>query len=264
MAMKRICWLCFLILAVAFPAKTYEIPETLHYRLVWMGIRVGTSSLETHRVGSVVEIISSARSAAWTAPFYRVDNRETSSLHETSAGPAQGRYHKQLHEGPLRVSRTIEIDRANGRIHHADLRGGKMSEVDYSGEAWDPVASMFVVRNRPLSPGETIRLNLLDDNLPNEVEIRVLRREVVETPAGIFPALVVKVGSNLDAEGLFYAQGDLTVWLSDDAAHRPLRIDKRIPGLFALGLPRWLRPLVPEAMLHSPRLETVRAELVGM
>jgi hypothetical protein len=49
--------------------------------------------------------------------------------------------------------------------------------------------------------------------------------------------------------------------LGVDPPHRPLRIDKRIPGLFAKGVPFWLRPLIPDNMLHSPKSETVRAEL---
>ena len=95
------------------------------------------------------------------------------------------------------------------------------------------------------------------------IEVAVLRKETVTTAAGTFRTLVVRSQMNLQREGLFYAPGPLTVWLTDDDQRVPVVIEKRIQGLFDRGVPAWLKLFVPASVKKDPvTLETIRAELI--
>ena len=252
-----------LLLLLSSLGRAYDIPETLHYRLEWMGIGIGKSALETASREGGVEIVSSVWSAAWTAPFYRVDDFEVSWLDETAEGFVQQGYGKSLLEGPLQVKRAISLDREGRLIRHVNLLTGVEYHFPLEGTVWDPVAMMFHLRRLPLELGDTLEVALLDNDRPTPVRVEVVRRERVETPAGAFDTLVLVSSSALNTEGLFYARGTLTVWLTDDARKLPVRLEKRIPGLFAQGVPGFLLGLLPGGEEGTPRAETIRAELTS-
>jgi hypothetical protein len=251
----------FLALLLTFPFSALALPETLHYQLSWLGIHIGTSTVTTKDSTPCLEIVTTIRSAAWAAPFFRVDDREVSCLHSTGTGFREGSYHKQLSEGKLRVDRRFTYNPDSGSLEQINHLTGEFTRIPFDGLSVDPVASTFLLRQRPLTVGDIVQFQIIDNDLPNPVEFRVLHRETITVPAGTFPSLVVESIPKLDSEGLFYVHGSLMLWLSVDPSHRPLRIDKRVPGLFAKGVPFWLRPLIPDNMLHSPKTETVRAEL---
>ena len=59
-----------------------------------------------------------------------------------------------------------------------------------------------------------------------EMRVVVHSRERVRTPAGEFDC--VQVEPMLAEEGLFRHEGRVTIWLTDDRVHMPVRVESRV------------------------------------
>ncbi len=241
------------------------IPERLNYELTWAGkVKIGTSSIQTSVSGQDVEIVSKIDSAPWSAPFYKVDDLETSRLEHVGKGVALHSYKMKLHEGKNDWYRAVSVDRTGKQFRFANLLTGEKSHQKLAESAWDPVSSLHYLRKLPLTVGKPVYVNVLDKNKLNRIRVNVLRKETVTTPAGTFRTIVISPEMTIDSEGLFYARGPLTIWLTDDGKRVPVMIEKRIEDLFRQGVPGYLKPMVPASVWgNAPKIETIRAVLSG-
>lgn len=267
LALKRILSAFILSLAVTLSAHAYNIPEQLDYQLTWEGIKVGTSSIRTAFNGSDLEIVSKVNGPSWSAPFYKVDDLETTKLRRAEKGGAYTfhNYKLNLLEGPNRVYRAVSVDRKAKKFRYVDLLGfGKWTQ-NLVEPVWDPVSSLYYVRQQPLAVGKSIYVSVVDKSGVKKVRVSVLRKETVKTPAGSFRTIVVSPDMTVDSEGLFYARGRLTIWLTDDERKVPVIIEKKIDDLFRNGVPPFLQTFVPPSMKAKiPKMETIRAVLVSV
>ena len=255
-----------LVLALSGPicAQASSVPETLNYELSWAGVKIGTSSIETAFDGQTLEITSRVNSEPWSAPFYKVEDIETSRLDRVGKGFALHSYKMKLHEGRHDWYRAVSLDRKIKKFAFVDLLTFGKSSSKLVEPAWDPVSCLYHLRQLPLTVGKSVELNVLDKSKLNRIKIKVLRRETVQTPAGSFRTIVVSPQMNIESEGLFYAPGPLTIWLTDDAKKVPVMIEKRIENLFKDGVPVYLQQFTPAAVRSNiPKMETIRASLVG-
>jgi hypothetical protein len=69
--------------------------------------------------------------------------------------------------------------------------------------------------------GTSYYIDIFDCKKLWNTEVKVLRREEIETPLGKFRTVVIK--PLLKSEGIFARTGDMYIWLTDD--------DRRIPVL---------------------------------
>ena len=242
------------------------IPENLEYELTWAGkVKIGTSSIRTGYNGADLEIVSKVDSAPWSAPFYKVDDLETSKLTRSGKGFGLHQYRMKLHEGTNDWYRVVTLDReGNKKIRFNHLLTGEKTAQKFVKDAWDPVSSLYYLRRLPLTVGKPVYVNVLDKRKLNRIKVSVLRRETVNTPAGEFRTIVISPEMSIDSEGLFYAPGLLTIWLTDDPKKVPVMIEKRIEELFRKGVPNYLEPMIPASVwANAAKVETIRAMLTG-
>lgn len=262
--LARTLILATFLLIAAGTAQASSIPETLNYQLTWAGVKIGTSTLATAMSGNTLEITSKVKSEAWSAPFYKVDDLETSRLDRVGKGFALHSYKMKLREGRNDWYRASSINRKNKRFDFVNLKTFQKSSAKLVEPAWDPVSCLFYLRQLPLTVGKSVDINVLDKGKVNRVRVSVLRRETVQTPAGSFKTIVISPNMDIESEGLFYARGPLTIWLTDDARKVPVMIEKRINDLFRDGVPVYLQQFTPDSVKRNiPKMETIRAVLVG-
>jgi hypothetical protein len=77
-----------------------------------------------------------------------------------------------------------------------------------------------------LEVGRSVYIENHADKKNYPLEIRVLRRERVEVPAGRFDCIVVE--PVMRSAGLFRHKGSLTVWLTDDELHVPVQMKSEV------------------------------------
>jgi hypothetical protein len=130
-------------------------------------------------------------------------------------------FEKHLREGNQQRDDVVVFDQER---HTATYSDGSVIEVPV--EVQDVLSSLYFLRTRELDVGDTVVIQNHSDKKNYALEIRILRSETANVPAGKFECLVVE--PILKASGLFQHQGRLTVWLTRDARHLPVMMKGRI------------------------------------
>jgi hypothetical protein len=131
------------------------------------------------------------------------------------------RYEKNILEGHYEKHEVVLFDHDRGV---AVYPGGK--EVPIEPRALDVLSSLFYVRLMDLEVGKSIFLVNHADEKNYALEVKVLREETIDVPAGRFDCYVVE--PVLLAAGIFQHEGRLTVWIAKDHNHIPVKMESKI------------------------------------
>ena len=210
---------------VAIPP--FGVGERLTFDVKYGFIGAGTAVLAIPEVVSergraCYRIVSLAESNAFVSVFFPVrdvvesllDTRELVSV----------RFEKRLREGEFRSHDLTILD----HDRHVAIypRDSDDRLVPLSLYAQDILSSLYYVRMAELRVGESVYIENHADKKNYPLEIRVLRKERVEVPAGEFDCIVVE--PLMRTSGLFRHKGNLTVWLTDDERHVPVLMKSRV------------------------------------
>lgn len=225
----------------------YREGERLVYDVTWLGIKAGQATLEA--LGMVelngqaaYRLVTTATSTPWISKFYRVDDRSESYLAQDP--PRALRFEKHLREGRYRHSSRTDFDHAKGmaKLRYLDFspvpreisrleeaeRFGKYVEQEFplNPGALDELSVLYYVRTQTLAPGNTIHARVFASRKNWDLEVKVLRRETLETALGRRETVVVE--PLLKFEGIFQRKGRVIVWLTDDAERIPVQMQSQI------------------------------------
>lgn len=90
----------------------------------------------------------------------------------------------------------------------------------------DAVTAAFYLRTLPLETGKTYSFPVVSNGKSWMVSAKVLRREMLKTEKGEFPAIVVQPETSF--EGVLKKTGDIFFWLSDDEHRNFLKVDAKV------------------------------------
>jgi hypothetical protein len=132
--------------------------------------------------------------------------------------------------GGYRHTDTARFDRVAGKATVREKgRFDKSYEIEVPEGTLDFVALVFRLRTLPLPDGATTAFQVLSGRKVSQVVTAVVKRELVKTDAGSFPAVKVRVPTGFD--GKFSEKNPTYVWFSDDAR----RVVVKISTDFAIG-----------------------------
>ncbi len=143
-------------------------------------------------------------------------------------------YFDTTHLQPLKFIRNIQ---EGGYKKHENVSFNKAAGTAITGEGvfkvpeciQDVISSMYYARNIDFAKyqvGDKIAFNLFLDNKVYNVYIRYMGKDKIKTKYGKFNAIKIKP---LLLEGTLFKGGEkMTIWVSDDANHIPLRIESAI------------------------------------
>jgi hypothetical protein len=209
-------------------ALPFQAGEELTFELRWLGVSVGVATLSVGPLSrvddhDVLPLLSLARSHSFFSTFYEVDDRVESHFDPRRLLPRA--YRIRLQEGSYRVHREVLFDPEQQRATYS--KNHQPARLVPTGEAaQDPLSSLYVVRTLPLKVGESVYLPIFDRGKTWMTEIQVLARERLQLPVGTINTLKVK--PLLRTGGIFRREGDLLIWLSDDAQRVPVQMQARI------------------------------------
>jgi hypothetical protein len=195
--------------------KAFTKGETLDYSLTWLKVTGGTARMtiapgadDRYRITSV------ARSSPRFSRFFRVhDELESQVSHDDFS---LLRYVKRLDEDGDTIEEVTTV--ADGV---ATRTRKKVKRVPVPRPVFDPISVIYYLRTVDLAPGKVYELTLIADGKVYTVHARVVRREILQTPAGKFSTVMVEPamtsGGVPRAERLF-------IWYSDDERRLPVRI----------------------------------------
>jgi hypothetical protein len=166
-------------------------------------------------------IVSLAESNPVFSVFFTVRDVAESFLDVRELVPR--RFEKRLREGDFRAHDLVFYDHDRNIARYPKK---KDRVVPISTGAQDILSSLYNVRMMDLEVGKSVFIENHADTKNYPLEIKVLRRERIEVPAGKFDCIVVE--PVMRGAGLFSQKGRLTVWLADNEARVPVLMKSKV------------------------------------
>jgi hypothetical protein len=213
----------------------FDTGEKLTFDVRFGGLKVGSGRME------VVGMQDVRGREAWHTrftvkggiPFYRVNDRMESWIDTRTFESL--RFVQDLEEGRRDKERTFEI--------YPDLATYSENGAKSTASVEDPLddaAFMYFVRTISLEVGKTYDFNRYFRPDRNPVQIRVLRKDTINVPAGRFQTVVIQ--PVIKSKGIFSEKGHAEMWLTDD----PRRLLVQMKTDLSIGsLSLYLRGYVP-------------------
>jgi hypothetical protein len=207
--------------------------EYFQFSIDWNGLNGGGSLMQVQNLTRVDgrrvwRIVTKAESNSFVSKFYKVRDRAETFVDAESLWSR--RFIKHLREGSYKKDIDVKFDQESRKAVYAD---GHVADVP-SG-VHDVLSAFYYVRTQPLPTGATLRIPTHDNKKSYEMEVKVLKRERVEVPAGKFDCVMVE--PILKSEGVFKSKGSIYVWLSDDDRRIPVLVKSKVPvGSIAVSL----------------------------
>jgi len=211
------------------PAVAFTIPERLEFEITYAGIPAGHAVQEVIRLGEEIQIVSTARSAAWLKYFFPVEDHIESILIPSSISQLIGVprfFRERKSEGRTRVQRDAVFDRQKMEVTTTDLLNNSSSTKTITDKTYDTLSSFFYFRSIPLKVGAPYRIEIFDGKRLWDTEVKVLRHEEIVTPLGRFKTIVIH--PLLQSEGIFARTADMYIWLTDDNLRIPVQMKSKV------------------------------------
>lgn len=205
---------------------SFAASEKLEYDIRWLGIKAGESSLEiTLTEEERTMIISTAESEGWVDIFYPIRDRAVSVI-ESGSGWRPVNYRLKTREGEKLKDREVVFDGAGGKASYIDHLKGTEKEHALPEEIYDPLSAFYVVRGYDLVVGASVYVPMFDSKRVWDVEVKVLKKERIEVPAGTFDTILIQ--PLMESDGIFSRKGKMYIWLTDDEKRVPVRLKSKV------------------------------------
>lgn len=226
------------------PAAKRELPvpfapgETLTYDVSWSStLTAGTATLRVAEkkpsFNSVAYyIVAEGRPSALLSKLYTLYYKVDSLLDVYSLLPQRASIYSE--EGKRHRMKSTMFDHAKKTAEYqVETRTVVKKPLAISAVSQDPLGAMFVLRSIPLKQGEKITMPICDNGANYKMLIEAGPTETIKTAIGGIDAqrlTLTPQGADVGARGL-------TLWLSGDPAHVPVKMSAQLAvGAFVLTL----------------------------
>lgn len=209
-------------------ARHFATGERLTYALTFLGMRAGTAVMEVQDTAPIADhaalkLITTAKSSSAVTKFYPVDNRVESTVDAESLAP----YHLVFNRREGRKKNDFDVT-----FHHAEgtvlsIKDGVSETLTIPPGTHDLISCLYYIRSLPsIQLGSSVVLNLHHDKKNYRVEVRAEGIEKVQGLLGEVEAIRLLV--IMPFQGLFLNEGNIRVWLTNDAQRVPLMMKAKI------------------------------------
>jgi len=205
-------------------ARPFGKGESLKFSVQYGIIKTGTAWLEVTDIGSydghaVYTLVARAESNGFFSNFYKVRNRIES--YWDSTGHFSRRYAEKRREGKYKVDSEIKFDYDRQEAVYKD---GRTFPIPPGVQ--DALSSFYFSRTQALPVGGSVLFDYHASRKSAPMEVRVIGREKIKTPAGEFNCVAIE--PILKAGGIFKNKGRLVIWLTDDERRMPVLMKSKV------------------------------------
>ena len=205
-------------------AEPFKAGESLRFSVQYGFIHAGSAWLEVPEVAEwqghpVWRLVARAESNGFFDRVYRVRNR-IESFWDFDARYSW-RYFEDRHEGHYTANDTMVYEPDSSRMRY---KNGQLFTVP--GPVQDALSSFYTTRFLALPVGGRVTFDYHASRKTAPMEVRILGRERIKTPAGKFDCVVIE--PLLKAGGIFKNKGRLVIWLTDDARRMPVLMKSKV------------------------------------
>ena len=202
-----------------------SIDFKIYYTLAGMYIEAGavtfSCALDHFNGKPAYHIVANGKTKPFYDNFYKVRDQYESYIDTGTLQPYK--FIRNVSEGTDKKYENIVFDKST---NIAITNQGAYKVPDC---IQDVLSAMYYARNLNfdnIRPGEKIQFSMFLDNTIYPTYVRYIGREIIRTKYGRFHA--IKFKPLLIKGTLFEAGEKMTVWVSDDPNHVPLRVESPI------------------------------------
>lgn len=174
--------------------------------------------LDHRKVYHISGVGKTLKSYEW---FYKVNDKYETMLDQETLLPL--RFIRNVNEGGFKFFNYVNFNHTNGKAVSTN------GVFDIPNCVQDVLSAIYYARNIDYNkhkPGAKIPFSMFLDDKVYNLYIRYLGKYEIETKYGKFKAIKIKP---LLIDGTIFKGGEkMTVWVSDDANHIPLRVESPI------------------------------------
>lgn len=197
----------------------------VYYNMGFVWINAGnahfTTNIEDMDGRKVYHIVGDGKTAKSYEWFYKVRDRYETYIDKETMLPQ--RFVRNVNEGGYKINQDVFFNHKRGTA----LSDKKIYNIEKCTQ--DVLSAIYYARNidyRKYNPGDKIPFTMFLDNKLYSLYIKYAGKERIKTKMGTYNAIKIVP---LLIEGTIFKGGErMTVWVSDDQNHLPLRIDSPI------------------------------------
>jgi Protein of unknown function (DUF3108) len=197
----------------------------VYYNMSFVWVNAGnahfTTKLEDVDGRKVYHVTGDGKTAKSYEWFYKVKDKYETFIDKQTMLPEH--FLRNVSEGGTKFKQDVTFNRKKGVAVSGD------KEYSVSKCTQDVLSAIYYARNIDYSkykPGDKIPFDMFLDNKLYQLYIKYCGKEQVTTKMGTFNAIKIMP---LLIEGTIFKGGEkMTVWVSDDENHIPLRVDSPI------------------------------------
>ena len=202
-----------------------EVSFTVYYAVAGIYVNAGTatftSTLETFNNRPVYHITGEGKTNSSYDWIYKVRDKYETYMDTATMQPLK--FIRNVNEGGYKKYQNITFNKTANTAIATD------GVFKVPGCVQDVVGAIYYARNIDFAiykEGDKIPFTMFLDNETYNLYIRYLGKETIKTKYGKFRAIKFKP---LLVKGTMFEGGEkMTVWVSDDANHLPLRVESAI------------------------------------
>jgi hypothetical protein len=238
-AMKKITTICFLLIGFAayssngqkvlrtIENKAFRPGEVLKFRIHYGFIDAGTATMEvkkeTQSIGgrTCYHIIGTGETVGAFDWFFKVRDRYESIVDSQAIIPWL--FFRRVNEGGYNINQNVSFN------HYTDSAKSEKKTIAIPSYTQDLLSAFyysrtFDVKNAKVGDEFPISGYLDDDTLP--LNVKYIGKDIVKTKAGTIKCLMFR--PMLQEGRVFKENEDMTVWVSDDDNHIPVRVQANV------------------------------------
>ncbi len=200
--------------------KSLRVPESLLFDINWGFINAGQANLEL--LQGKKENHWKIQSRAWCndffQTFYPVHDTIFSIIDKNGIYPIH--FEKNLHEGSYEAHIKSWFDQEKNTAWLQD------TVVDIKPFTHDILSAFYFIRTQKLEVGKEFTMAAVSGKKKYDLKVICHKKETISVEAGTFKTIVVE--PKVTGVGLFKAKGKLTIWLTDDYRHMPVKMTSKI------------------------------------
>lgn len=231
---------CILLIALSLPLRAgddfcglpnraFQAGESITYRVYYTlaGVYIAageatfTCTLEDLNGKPVYHVTGDGKTYSFYDNFFKVRDKYETYIDTSNLQPLK--FIRNVNEGTYKKYENVSFNKTT----HTAITGNGVFKTPECIQ--DVLSSMYYARNidfDKLKPGDRIPFSMFLDNQVYNLYIRYLGKETIKTKYGKFRAIKFKP---LLIKGTIFEGGEkMTVWVSDDANHIPVRVESPI------------------------------------
>lgn len=191
--------------------------------MLWVAAGIANFTIYDEKLNGrdVFHIVGDGKTLKSYEWFYKVNDKYESWVDKETMLPLK--FYRDVSEGDIRFNSIAKFDQDARRIYTTNKVFNAPKCIQ------DVLSSIYYARNIDYSkytPGAKIPFSMFLDDKVYDLYIKYMGKERIKTKYGIFNTIKIKP---LLISGTIFKDGDkMTVWVTDDANHIPVRIDSPI------------------------------------